>query len=44
MRILLIFSPFIQTGDGGLLEEVQRPAEAEGRHPHHHARLEELFK
>jgi hypothetical protein len=31
------------SGDRGLLEEVQREAQAQRRHPHHHVGLEELL-
>ncbi len=31
------------SGDCGLLEEVQREAQAQRRHPHHHVGLEELL-
>ena len=39
-----LWLPSVQARDGGLLEEVQREEEAERRHPHHHARLQELLK
>ena len=33
-----------QARDCGLPEEVQRAAQAQGRHPHHHASLQEFLK
>ena len=40
----LRYNVFTQARDGGLLEEVQRSEEAEGRHLDHNACVKELLK